>query len=105
MQLVLDFHSTFLDMSRSTTEGHLRQSVTKLRRAETTAAAPQRHILKQPRLNSFQKITVSSSSQLIGAHDNVTEVCSPDARSGLIRTFAQPVPRSDWYGRRIHPHA
>jgi hypothetical protein len=49
MQLVLDIRSTFLDMSRSTTAEHLRQSLTKLRRAETTTSAPQRHILKQPR--------------------------------------------------------
>jgi hypothetical protein len=39
MQSVLDIQSTFLDMSRSTTVGHLPHSALELRRAETTTSA------------------------------------------------------------------
>jgi hypothetical protein len=41
MQSAFHVQSTFLDMSRSTTNGHLSHSALELRRAETTTSASQ----------------------------------------------------------------
>jgi hypothetical protein len=44
VQAGLNFQFTFLDMSRSTTDGHLPHIVLQLRRAETTTSASQLEI-------------------------------------------------------------
>jgi hypothetical protein len=64
MKSALNVQRTFLDMTSSTTGGHLPHGVIKLRRAETiTSASPLEVELEADSIEQFPEITISSSSK------------------------------------------
>jgi len=66
MKSAIHFQFTFLDMLRSTTDGHLPHSDLELRRAETTTSIPQLEArLHAPRKKNLKKITTSLSNQSV----------------------------------------
>jgi hypothetical protein len=99
MQSSLDAHSTFLDISPSTTADQLPHCAVELRRAETTTSASQleAHLQAAPveQFPENRDIVGQSASQV--AHGNVPDDSRPNANAGadFIPTFT--------YGMKIVP--
>jgi hypothetical protein len=80
VQSALDFRSSLLDMSCSTTARHLPHSALELCHAGTATSASQLEAhLQTPQQNNSHKIRTSLSSQPIRWHNNVPDDSSPNA--------------------------